>query len=413
MLTITPIRVVVIFLLPFIVGGWSYFRSLHIDWRVWLLVMLFVLSSSVGLLVHTTTIYSVGLSCIIFLPLLFLLFSTPSVLKSRPMYYAARAFIIILLFIDVLGLYFWLIYGGDEFGMAYGRHYEYVHGLAMINTYVLLWYVMKFFYGKMTMTDWCIASFIALSWVCCQFGLGFVCLVLTFVILLLTARKFKVLLFSALLLAGAWFLLQTSHFTYERVNIMKFTQRSDVRKMVMFDRFASLLCNDPQVLFIGTGAGGYNGRVAQLLSGENDNFLNHYIGKVEPKYYKQDIYPLWNHLFVSQRKYTDGTRNMPFSSAVSIWAENGLLFFLLFCYLWAVQIRRLRQYRADRVSYNYLLALDIFMIISLVSHMWFETSEFLVYILIRHTVLSDLHHRHLLYLAAQGKSVSSVSSVRG
>ena len=348
---------VFIFLLPFIAGGWSYFRSLRIDWRVWLLVLLFMLSSSIGLLVHTTTIYSVGLSCIVFLPLLFLLFSTPSVWKSRPMYYAARAFITILLIIDVLGLYFWLLYGGDEFGMAYGRHYEYVHGLAMINTYVLLWYVMKFFYGKMTMTDWCIASFIALSWVCCQFGLGFVCLILTFVILLLTARKFKVLLFSALLLAGAWFLLQTSHFTYERVNIMKLTQRSDVRKMVMFDRFASLLCNDPQVLFIGTGAGG---------------------------------------LFVSQRKYTDGTRNMPFSSAVSIWAENGLLFFLLFCYLCASQIRRLRQYRADRVSYNYLLALDIFMIISLVSHMWFETSEFLVYILIRHTVLSNIQYKLII-----------------
>ena len=401
-----------IFLLPAIVGGWHYFRSLQSDRRVWLLVSIFALSSVFGLITHTTTIYSVGLSCIIFLPLLFLLFSTPSVLKSRPMNEPARAFIIILLIIDALGLYFWLLYGGDEFGMAYGRHYEYVHGLAMINTFVLLWYVMKFFYGKMTVTDWLVSSFIALSWVCCQFGLGFVCLFLTFVILFLTARKFKVLLFLSLALAGAWLLLQTSLFSYERVNLMKLSQRSDVRKMVMFDRFASLLCNDPQVLLIGTGAGGYNGRVAQLLSGENDNQLNHYFGKIEPKYYKQDIYPLWNHLFVSQRKYTDGTRNMPFSSAVSIWAENGIFFFLLFCYLWASQMHRLRQYRKDRVAYNYLLALDIFMAISLVSHMWFETSEFVVYCLIRHTVLSDLQYRQLLStLKRKGISVRSERSV--
>ena len=312
------------------------------------------------------------------------------------MKYTARCFLVVLLIIDALGFYFWLLYGGDAFGMAYGMHYEYVHGLAMINTYVLLWYVMKFFYGKMNVSDWFIASFIALSWLFCQYGLGFVCLILTFIILLMTARKFKVLLFLSLLLSGAFVLLQTSKFSYERNNIMKFSQRNDVRKMVMFDRFFSLLCNDPQVMIIGTGAGGYNGRVAQLLCGENDNTLNHYLGKVEPKYYKQDIYPLWNHIFVSQRKFNDGTRNKPFSSAVSLWAENGLLFFLLFCWLWAVQMLNLRHYRADRVAYNYLLALDIFMLISLVSHMWLETSEFGVYCFIRHFVISDIQYRMLV-----------------
>lgn len=308
----------------------------------------------------------------------------------------ARNFLVLLLIIDALGLVFWLAYGGDEYGMAYGRHYEYVHGLAMINTYVLLWYVMKFFYGEMKMGDWLVSSFIALSWLVCQYGLGFVCLIMTFIILLLTARKFKVFLFISLLLTGAYLLLQTSRFSYERENIMKFTHRTDTRKMVMFERFFSLLRNDSQVMMIGTGAGGYNSRVTQLLSGENDNMLNRYFGKIEPKYYKQDIYPLWNRIVVSQRKFTDGTRNKPYSSAVSIWAENGIIFFLLFCWLYADQIRYIRNFRSDRVSYNYLLALDIFMIISLISHMWLETSEFVVYCLIRHVVISDVQHRMLI-----------------
>ena len=395
-LTLTPVRVVVIFLLPLLAFGAARFYALRIDSRVWVLLLLFAVSSCAGLVVHTTTLYSVLLSCIVFLPVLVLRFATPAVMKSRRMHSAARAFLITLLVIDALGLCFFLAYGGDEFGMPYGRHYEYTHGLGMVNTFVLLWYVMKFFYGEMKVLDWCIAAFIAIAWLCCQYGLGFVCLILTFVILLLTARKFKVLLFSALALAGAYLLLQTANFSYERENIHKLSRRTDARKLVMFDRFVSLLRNDPQVLVLGTGAGGYNGRVAQLLCGENDNTLNHYLGKVEPKYYKQDIYPLWNHLFVSQRKFNDGTRNKPFSSAVSLWAENGLLFFLLFCWLWVAQMRRLRYFRSDRVSYNYLLALDIFMFISLVSHMWLETSEFLVYILIRHTVLSNIQYKFLI-----------------
>lgn len=395
-LTLTPIRGVVIFLLPFIALGSAFWGSWRVDWRVWVLLFLFIISSVFGLAAQTTSVYSVILSFIVFLPVLFLLFSMPALLRSRLIIESAKAFLFILLIIDALGLGFWLVYGGDEFGMAYGRHYEYTHGLAMVNTYVLLWYVMKFFYGEMKVSDWCIAAFIALSYLCCQYGLGFVCLFLTFVILLLTARKFKVLLFLCLLLTGAYFLFQTHYFSYERENILKFSRRTDARKMVMFERFLSLLRHDPQVLWMGTGAGGYNGRVAQLLSGENDNSMNHYLGKIEPKYYKQDIYPLWNHTFVSQRKFNDGTRNKPFSSVVSLWAENGLIFFLVFCWLYADQIRIIRKFRDYRVSYNYIQALDIFMIISLISHMWLETSEFVVYCLIRQAVLSDVQHRMLV-----------------
>lgn len=382
--------------LPIIVFGVYMMMPFKTDKGILPLIVIFFIAAILGLAGGTTTFLSVVLSCILLLPMLFLLFSHPQkkYLQQWPNS-LTKPFIVVLVIIDSLGFLFWLRYGGDEFGLAYGRHYEYVHGLAMINTFMLLWYLMKYFYGQMKLRDWFLGGFFTASWLCCSFGLGFLCLLLTFVILLLLARKFKVLLLLASLLAGAYLLLQTSTFDYERENIIKAQEKTDARKITMFEDFLKLTIHDPQMMFIGTGPGGYNSRTSFLLSGENNNIINRWFDRIEPPYYKKYIYPLWNNTFVSQEEYTDGTRNKPYSNLVSLWAENGIFFLLLFIWMYGRQLARLHAYKNFIVEYHYLIALDIFMIISLISHIWLESSEFLIYCILRSVLLADMRQRRI------------------
>lgn len=398
LLLLTPFRAIGIVLSPIITL--YIYRLFHVrlcqpKWFFFLL-FLFAVSSVFTVMIGTTSPYGVLLSCVVLLPMLFLLFgeplggADPDVLHKK----LAMPFLYALLLVNLLGLFYWVTHHfGDEYGWAYGRHFEYVHGLGMIDSFVLLYYAMKLLYGQLSKKEWYFFLFIAFSTLACGYGLGFLCLFLTFLVLVLYMGRSKSIIVLLVLAIGAYGVSKSSLFEYERNNIARVAQNVDVRKMTMFQDFFKLLKEDPQVLFVGTGPGGYNSRSATLLCGDNDNFINRFLGHVEHPYYKQYIYPLWNKTFVSQEDYTDGTRNKPFSSFVSIWAELGTVFMLIVCVMYYRLARRHKSYkRTNRVEYYYLLSLDIFMILSLVSHMWIESTEFIVYCLIRYYVICSLRN---------------------
>lgn len=396
LLLLTPLRAITIVLSPLVVYYIYQRFCIRLSQRryFYMLLFLFIISSAFGLIVGTTTIYNILLSCCVFLPMLFMLFGRPAGIADPDIREKSIAtpFLHFLLIIDFLGLCYWLRhFGGDEYGWAYGRHYEYVHGLGMINIYVFLYYSMKLLYSRLSKKDWAVFIFIAFSVLACGYGLGFICLFLTFLVLLLFMGRSKSLVIILVLALGVYGISRSSLFLYERSNIAKLAENVDVRKKTMFQDFFRLIRKDPQILLTGTGPGGYNSRSTFLLCGDNDNLINKAIGYVEPPYYKKYIYPLWNKTFVSQDNFTDGTRNKPFSSFVSIWAELGTVFMLIVCVMYYRLARRHKSYkRTNRVGYYYLLSLDIFMILSLVSHMWIESTEFIVYCLIRYYVICSL-----------------------
>ena len=398
-LLLSPARAITVFLLPLIMYLLIPRFHSHLKYKqcIAILMTIYVLSSLYGLATETTSLGGVILSSIIFLPMILFLFYEPSCSIDKKELYnkLAKPFLYFLLAIDILGCIYKLSHGGvDDYGWAYGKHYEYVHGLAMINTFVFLWFVMKLLYSHLSRKEWLIFGMIAISIIGCGYGLGIICLFLTFVVLLCRLGKRKSLLVLCLLLIGVYEVSKSPNLEYERENIALAMDNVDVRKITMFHEFISLLKDDNQIFIIGTGPGGYNSRSALLLSGDNQNFVNKALGNIQPVYYKKYIYPLWNRTFVSQAAHTDGTRNKPFSSFVSIWAELGVFFLALFAFIYVRQIRQLRKYKRHKVEYYFLLSLDIFMVISLISHLWFETTEFMIYCLIRFFTIMSLKSEH-------------------
>ena len=401
LLLLTPFRAITIVLSPLIV--FFYYRRFHVrlgqQRRFAALFVLFFISSGFGLIGGTTSLYSVVLSCVICLPMYFMLFGEPVGVASHDFMKKkfATPFMIMLVAVNLLGLCYWLFHGGgDEYGWAYGRHYEYVHGLAMIDSFIFLYYVIKLLYGHLSKKEWYLFIFISISLIACGYGLGFICLFLTFLVFLLFMGRSKSLIILLALGLSAYAVSQSSFFYYERRNITKVIHRVDIRKLTMFEDFFKLVKDDPQILLLGTGPGGYNSRSTFLLCGDNENFINKALGNVEPPYYKKYIYPLWNNSFVSQEAFTDGTRNKPYSNFVSIWAEQGLFFLAIVIIMYYYLIKRLKRYQKHRVGYHFLLALDTFMIISLISHLWLETTEFMVYCLIRYYMLLSLKNEQAL-----------------
>lgn len=399
LLLLSPARAITVFLLPLALFVLiSRFPS-HLRYKqsIAILITIFILSSLFGLATETTSLGGVILSCVIFLPMILFLFYEPSCYIDKKELYnkLAKPFLYFLLVIDILGCLYKLRHGGvDDYGWAYGKHYEYVHGLAMINTFIFLWFAIKLLYGRLSRKEWLILSMIVLSIIGCGYGLGIICLFLTFVVLLCRLGKRKSLLILCLLLIGVYEFSRSPHLEYERENIVLAMDNVDVRKITMFHEFISLLKDDNQIFMIGTGPGGYNSRSALLLSGDNQNFVNKTLGDIQPIYYKKYIYPLWNRTFVSQAAHTDGTRNKPFSSFVSIWAELGVFFIVIFAIIYIKLIKQLRRYKRHKVEYYFLLSLDIFMVFSLISHLWLETTEFIVYCLIRFFVIMSLKSEH-------------------
>jgi hypothetical protein len=181
-------------------------------------------------------------------------------------------------------------------------------------------------------------------------------------------------------------------FKYEQANIMKAKSNSnDARKIEMFTDFFNNVSHNITLCVAGTGAGGYNSRSALILSPDFTNPLKNILGTSTPPYFKKYIYKLWNKKIVSQSSFTDGTRNKPYSSMVALWAEHGMFFFVLFCSLLYKNYKDLTKYKKKQeFLYQYILLLDLFMIVSLVSHLWLETSEFMVYALMRFVCLAKM-----------------------
>lgn len=395
LILLTPARSIAIILSPlflWLLYGLQSFRISLWDLR---LLGVWLFSSIIGILAGTTTLPSVVLATIIFLPMIFLQFANPT--RSRCLVlsnikWISKTFTVVLILINVIGGIVWLKVGGDEWGAAYGRHYEYVHGLAMINIMMALYQGVKFFSGERDLRTIGLLLFFGISIFGCQYGLGYLCLFTTLLIFFILMRRFKMLLGAGVLIGISIFVLSLDAFEYERNNIIRADQNDgDARKVEMYFNFANHLKNDRLFFLLGTGAGGYNSRTTLTLSQGRNNVIKSVFGEVMPPYYTKYIHPLWNDSFVSMEAYTDGTRNKPYSSIVSIWAEHGIFFFLIFCIMVFKNFRVIYQYKSrNEIIFRFLLLLDLFMLVSMVSHMWLETSEFLVYGLMRFTMLTKL-----------------------
>lgn len=351
------------------------------------LIFLFLLSSVVGILEGTTSKENVLLSAWLFLPILYLFYAHPiSRFNTASFYSYFKISEKILLIVDFIGLIVWIStnFGVDMMGAAYGSHYEAVHGLAMVNVMYALYYIAlirKKEFKKRHLTKFII---IVLSFIFCDYGLGVLIIASTVTILLLLERKFKYLLLLAILSISSTFIFISDLFSYNRENIdSAIYDQDNARKVIMYYNSVNLLAKEPEIAIFGTGPGGYNSRTTALLSGNNSNIFTDFLGVHQPKYYKEDIWPLWNNLLVSFDDHTDGTRNKPYSSFVAMVAEYGFIFSLIIIYTVFKRIKSIQKKKSKFVLDYYILYLDIFMFIACLVHEWMVCTEFIVYLLLR------------------------------
>lgn len=357
------------------------------------LFSLFFISALTGILMGWTTYSGVLLSAWLFLPILRCFYATPRpVYKNVTLYSFIKSTYPVLLVIDLIGLLVWLKVKGDEFGIAYGRHYEYVHGLAVVNLMYFFYYVSQIVYKNKSRKNIFLAILFFLSFTFCDFGLGWVTFFLTILAYLLLHINIKnILLLTAVIGLGGIF-LQSDRFSYERQNInnVKLNQE-DARKVLMFYETGNLYKENLLIPILGTGPGGYNSRSAVLLSGDSDNIFTKILGHQYPVFYQKYIYILWNKDFVSQDSYTDGTRNKPYSSFVAIFCEHGLIFGVIFFFCFFYRIYKFYQLEKKNSIYFYLVFLNIFMLISCIIHEWIVSTEFVLFLIINYIAICDLN----------------------
>lgn len=395
LLLLTPARSMAILLAPILVWLLQKIHPFQLPKGTFPLFLIWVLSSILGIIAEYTTFESVLLAAVIFLPMLVFQFADPKIYRTQiesNFQWISKFYLLVLMSINIIGGWVWLSRSGDTWGTAYGMHYEFVHGLSMVNIMTTLYLAVKFFSKERDLKTTLLLAFFTISIFGCQYGLGYICLFTAALLFFLIMKQIKMFLGAGIIIGIAFWALSLDTFQYERSNILRAESNDgDARKVEMAYDFIHLLKNDNYFFLIGTGPGGYNSRTTLTLSDGRSNLIKSFLGEVMPPYYTKYIHPLWNDSFVSMERYTDGTRNKPYSSFVSIWAEHGIFFFLIFCGMVFKNFQVLYHYRhKNELIFRYLLLLDLFMLISMISHLWLETSEFLVYALIRFTMLAKL-----------------------
>ena len=297
--------------------------------------------------------------------------------------------------------YFFIFHGGDAYGEAYGNHFQAGSGLAMVDAIMIFYYTIYILEAKekapKSFYYW--LAFFAFSFIFCFYGLGLVCMVLAFAVYFSTRIDFKRILYGILgvILAALLFVNSDSSIVeYNQKNIDNTINAFknpevyawDARKVLLFTRYADMIQDNPALLFSGTGVGGFNSRVAFMLNQDSDNAFTRLLGHHEPIFHEKYIYPLWNKHFVSQEEFTDGTRNKPFSSMIGILSEGGLFVFLLYIYFWLRFIKAYYKKGNSNYIYSFLFIFNVFWIISMFSEVWFESSEFLLFVIVNFTCIA-------------------------
>ena len=403
-LFLTPLRAVVILIAPMLPFLFKKYFRCKVNQKVTLLYFIIIVSSLIGLLNGNVDFANVFLYIWICFPIIYLLFgdvkeSVYSAVSWDTLFKSLRWWLII---IDVCGFIcrFLIFRTVDDFGYAYGTHFQGVSGLCVVNTFMVLYYFVPLLKGKASRSIVNNFLFFFCSSIFCFSGLTTVTFILTLILyFILNAKPKNLLKLTILILLGFAVLVYSAKdvLYYNIRSIELFLNAEDAqdnaRKRVMYGNFLNLMTSDMSVNAVGVGPAGYNSRTCFLLNDDSNNIFTTVLGHHMPAYHKNDIFPLWNKTIVNFEDFTDGVRNKPFSSIVAFGAENGLIFLILFSFYWFRTINTFRKLSRTDNDYLYLYLLNIFMFLLLVTEYWFESSEFILFLIIQNTLIASKKSR--------------------
>lgn len=343
LLLTTALRVAIMPALPIFMVIWFWCFRLKLSW--WFVGFLLVSGISTIIASHITERFyfsNLLLSYTFILPMVALLFSNPddnyTERRTELLKTLIKTVTSVMVINNILGYFQYITNPHDDaFIGLYGRHHTGMHGLALLNGLLFLYYFGKAKNLKTSKADLGFAFFFGLSFVMAFYGMGLLILVSTVVLYFLLVKKQFSFLFALPFVAGIlglvmWIVapdtlrynLNNIKLGVEALTSKNVEKTNTPRKIWMFFRFGNQIQKDAAMAVWGTGPGTYNSRASFLLNGDyaSSNPLERILGVSTPELASKQAYPLWDTKILSGQ-YQDGTRNMPFSSLLSIWAEYG------------------------------------------------------------------------------------------
>lgn len=401
---LTPLRMAVVPFMPFALRLRKNFFRGTIPLKTFWLIVFYVVATVLGCINGTNDWANGFVGLWISVPLFFLQFiNVTNVISKEYFNKLLVCYKYFLALIDILGAFFYFVVfkGGDEFGYAYGVHFQYVSGLAMMNAVMILYYALYILESKerIPKNTYLWLLFFIISFVFCFFGLGLLCLALAFGFYFCSKVSLKKIIYGIIAISVFVVLLfksGTEIIEYNNRNIELAVDAIrnprlyayDARKVLMFSNYIDMIEDEPLLFLTGTGAGGFNSRVSFLLNRDSNNEFTKIFGHHMPYYHSKNIYPLWNNKIVSFDERTDGTRNKPFSSLLAILAEGGIVVFFLYISLWIRVLIFFFRKGKENYIYNFLFVFNIFWLLSMASEVWFESSEFLFFLIVNSICVS-------------------------
>lgn len=398
-LFVSPLRAVIILITPLLPLALKNLFQGEFNKDIIILYSLIGISSMIGLFRGYIDFANFILYIWICFPIVYLMFC--DIRKVKPLvtwntFLKSLRFWLIIIDLGGFICRFIVFRTVDDFGYLYGTHFKGVSGLSVVNAYVMLYYLSYILKGNISKKIILNFLFFFFSFIFCFSGLTVLTFAITIVIYLIANIKlrnlFKILI---VLILSIIVLTYTAKdiLDYNKKNIELFLDKDDsqnnARKRVMYYNFYELITTDMSVIFTGVGPGGYNSRTCFLINDDSDNIFTKLLGHHMPKYHNEYIYPLWNSDLVSYDSYTDGARNKPFSSFVAFGAEIGIIFLIIFYLFWFKRINKMRIESKNDTDYLYLFLLNTFVCLLLLTEYWFESSEFILYIIIQNIIISN------------------------
>ena len=391
----TQLRALIVLFMPLCV---IFSRKIFVckkNHPIFFLYFLFIISSIVGLVTNTVDLSNVFLYTWICIPLIYIQFSNYTLNKKCSISWSIFFINLrsVLVIINIIGfLCFFIIFRTqDDFGRGYGEHFKSVSGLAFVNAFMVLYYFSKYLKQGLKRKEFFYFLFFSISHLLCFSALTSICLIVAIAIYFLFRINWKLILSVSILGVTFYYVIKIANpevIDYNVNNVQYFIDNDSgdnkARKKIMYlDFFKYYNHNIFRASVFGVGPGGYNSRTSFLLNKDADNIFVDIIGTHMPKYHKQYIYPLWNSNFVDQSKYNDGARNKPFSSMISIAAELGVLFFIIFCIMWLRRIHTYLKQSNHDYEFLFLFFINVFVFTSMFTEYWMESSEYLLFLLLQ------------------------------
>lgn len=214
-----------------------------------------------------------------------------------------------------------------------------LYALVLLNTVLFAYYFVSYRNSKKR-TDLIKSIFFLLSGFMGFYGSGLMVFLAAFAMSFLTFRfsaVIRIAFIAIISIVAAYYLisiLRPEALYYYEVSIkrlMQYDKSESPRKIIAHHNYVRGYSGDAKDLLFGSGPGTFNSRSAFMAgSPVQFNAIPFLKSDKQPYYFKQYIYPLWNHTNTSAAKYEDGFRNQPFSSILAFLGEYGLIFTLIF-----------------------------------------------------------------------------------